>query len=780
MASDDNVLSGTELERLLDRLEADLEESGSGAEINLLARLRERPLRADSLEAIERLHTLWMRAGDSAAARAVIDDDGAALLQVTRPEARANLRFDLLLLHLRIAEFLGEEDAMCGALSKMRALLAEKNSGFDAKPYDRLEMLNRLAWCPILNVALEAASLRYALNLADERRAAYRAWDEADCQRKRAWAFSRHGQKEEARAAALAAIAALQNALSDQDVDQNDWLNLGDTIIEIVPEQLDVFRQKVTALTAEWSLPRRREIEVRLARFFARALYAQGNLSGALEACAAARYSLDASGGNDFIENELPWLLEAKRFEEAGRRTFFHIYQLEARMGEGIPYIVHERLADASDPSVWWPLCVMRACNTVDTLDCLTSVIPRNEDGTLRTSAGHEAIFGSIGPIETEEDMQPVFAAARALAEARSPNYPWIRRLAAVHDARAGIIDAATELAQLIAAAKEGEMRDNRTAYTLFQAQSRAQGIMVTLKLPPPVLPSGMWSYNFAVTIEDFIEEELEKLSPEMQEEGNKRLVDLKRAQYETGRACMERYFETGSGHPYDAGAHLYSMLCNNLAIIYRHDNRFQDAIELHRRGIAASPFAEHYSGILWNRIGMGDYVGTVEAAEQLWHYSAEYGFSRHDPNEYIDRVALALHKLKRNHETSIWLERLATWQREEGVDENHLPTDALNARLTTIFYMPSVDIKELWLPLESQALASTDADVICASADIVRDFGELESAIALYERTLTLNRESDTFREHLERHALEQLALCRERIKAAQRPAKKPWQFWK
>ncbi|MDR2129441.1 MAG: hypothetical protein LBP52_10320, partial [Burkholderiaceae bacterium] len=84
-----HALSGDALLQFLDRLEADLEEeSGSGQAIALAERLAAQPLRADSLEAIERLVALWMQADNAAAARAVIEADGAALLQTLPPPER--------------------------------------------------------------------------------------------------------------------------------------------------------------------------------------------------------------------------------------------------------------------------------------------------------------------------------------------------------------------------------------------------------------------------------------------------------------------------------------------------------------------------------------------------------------------------------------------------------------------------------------------------------------------------------------------------------------------
>ncbi|MCL2874906.1 MAG: hypothetical protein FWF12_01155 [Betaproteobacteria bacterium] len=165
MASDDGVLSGAKLEQLMDCLEADLDEGDSAEEIDLLARLRAHPLHADSMESIDRLHTLWMIADDPAAARAVIDIDGAALLQAALPKAQAETRMLLAFQRLNIAEYLDEDAAVCDELSKMRAIVTE-NPGLDVSMYSLLPIFKRLEdGSP--DVARETAALLHALELAD-------------------------------------------------------------------------------------------------------------------------------------------------------------------------------------------------------------------------------------------------------------------------------------------------------------------------------------------------------------------------------------------------------------------------------------------------------------------------------------------------------------------------------------------------------------------------------------------------------------------------------------
>jgi hypothetical protein len=112
-------LSGDALLQFMERLEADLEEEGgSGQAIALPERPAAQPLRADSLEAIERLSALWRRAGDSAAAWAVIETDGAALLQTLALPRRREIEVRLARLQARARYAQGD---LAGALALCEA-----------------------------------------------------------------------------------------------------------------------------------------------------------------------------------------------------------------------------------------------------------------------------------------------------------------------------------------------------------------------------------------------------------------------------------------------------------------------------------------------------------------------------------------------------------------------------------------------------------------------------------------------------------------------------------
>ena len=206
-------LTGQSLDTLMNRLEADLEESDSSRESDLAARLRFQPLRADSLDAIERLHTLWMHAGDPAAARAVLDDDGAGVHDAAPPDARPDIRMQLALYRLQIARHLGENDAVTHAIGEMHDVVRTSPT-LDADRFVRARILDTLEYDHAEH-ALDAIELRHALNGALADRATFRAWDEANRQCLRAWALRRLGRDDDARAAAEAAVAAIASAGAD-------------------------------------------------------------------------------------------------------------------------------------------------------------------------------------------------------------------------------------------------------------------------------------------------------------------------------------------------------------------------------------------------------------------------------------------------------------------------------------------------------------------------------------------------------------------------------------
>jgi tetratricopeptide (TPR) repeat protein len=224
-------------------------------------------------------------------------------------------------------------------------------------------------------------------------------------------------------------------------------------------------------------------------------------------------------------------------------------------------------------------------------------------------------------------------------------------------------------------------------------------------------------------------------------------------------------------------------MLCNNLAINYRcyDDQRpYQQALELHTRGIAASSFAEHYQGILQNRIRLEDNPGIAEAAEQLWHYAADYGYSRHDPEEYFQDVSRALYHLDREREILIWLERVLKWQEERGISDKELEYSPLFARVKVAMYL-SYTLPEaatnLWVRYAPHIDERDEPTLLGSAGDVLKGLGRKEEALAYYQRSILRSdpqSEVDQGNNVIFRKSIAEL-------QASEKAAGKAWwQIWK
>ncbi|MDR2213982.1 MAG: hypothetical protein LBE21_10210, partial [Pseudomonadales bacterium] len=214
------------------------------------------------------------------------------------------------------------------------------------------------------------------------------------------------------------------------------------------------------------------------------------------------------------------------------------------------------------------------------------------------------------------------------------------------------------------------------------------QGVFAALAEPPPELESAFDCYNYAgLRLNLFTNAQeppyLSSLPAAERAKAQAQLRALATAVYEQGRARMERFFQNGQGQPGDASAHLYAMLCNNLGIRYAEDSqRYREAIELHKAGIAASPFQENYLGVLRGYDALDDYANVVKAAEDLWQFTAQHGEVPDSADYWVGQIFIALYHLGRVSEMPAWLERLAHWQRQNDEDEANLSHAALTTRL--------------------------------------------------------------------------------------------------
>ena len=187
MTQNSTVLSGIQLDQFMDRLEVEHQEHGVDY---LLGQLRGQPLKATSLESIGRLHVLWVNAGDAGAARAVLADDGQALIEATPDDERNELKVNLLIYQLRLGNYFKDEQGLLQALDHLQQLTNEPLP-FDIEQYRRYRIFEDLQHAT-LDVALKTIEVRHTLALINPDRHALRAWDDADQHQRRAQALATH------------------------------------------------------------------------------------------------------------------------------------------------------------------------------------------------------------------------------------------------------------------------------------------------------------------------------------------------------------------------------------------------------------------------------------------------------------------------------------------------------------------------------------------------------------------------------------------------------------
>ena len=754
-----SVLSADALEAFLDDTEEALDEQFQSElapaliQDNVRDALQRHPYRADTLASVRRLARLWRHAGEPDVALQVLDGDGQAVLAAVPDDEREDTQLALALTRV---EVLGDspERALPAAEAAYALLHGMAHGAQSQEAWDYLGSLAGRAG--LFELERRCAAGRHDYQRAQAARAPYRAYDKAHTALWRAHSYAREGAATQAQAAAAAAIKAFHDAEPGQDLDVNDWLYLGDSMVTLLPESVAAIVERVQAMAAEtMPLPHRREIAVRAARLQARALHRQGALAEALETARGGRYVLGCDENDAFSALVLDWLLEAGQQSKAAALAFECVFNERPVSSDHACRVALAQLADdgsrsgtgASSP--YWPLLLAWA-STV------------------------EATAWVVG----DEDPAAFFKAHLQVARAGGVALPAIDAVEGLY-----LIDSAHDYAAALPLL-ESAVRDPALTSTvvsnIWLCRMQLHGVERALQMPFVDTACAGWSYNAGVTLEYGTRDALAPGSAWPEDA----VQALATRYYERGLAQFERFFETGQGMYRDGGVHPYSMLCNNLAIDYvRHKSDYRGALALHRKGIEASPFAEHYEGVMRCLLRLEDETGFLDAADQLWQYAARYGYSRHSPAGYIIDVAKCLHRHERGQEIPVWLERLETWwdslDEEERAEHAGRYWDTLSVTLYCMGYTQ-----------ETAALARLDAvlPALCAAgepmatrmaANSLSRAGQHERALALYRQALAqLDQVEQPDPWHVEQRtqALSGMADCEQAMRAS-RPW---WRFWK
>jgi len=628
----------------------------------------------------------------------------------------------------------------------------------------------------------------------DQRRGVAESLDHAA----RAQALRNDGQAELAREEAVRALAVMASAVPPQVVRAEDWLSLGDAIVEALPRCCDDIVQSVTAMTRHLAPAQRRETQVRLARLKARSLYAAGDLAGALALRETTTVSLDPceTGQDDFFEYDVPWLIEAGRIDEAGRvvTEYLYLFANSNSRWDILRPLIRARLADGSDQSAWWPICVMRICAYGGMLfeDAFgdPSVLPV-------LSPTHARVFAALtGQPDVAKAAPAVFAAARQLASECDPDNPWIERFSVLVERNQGLIDdvqAAVRLQDLV----DGGMVDGSTLHIYLMTRLKAFGVLEAVSIAPPIVSSGGDAMRFAIWSNGGTDSVLEPEPVGMEamlqqcEEGERAVAaaiwhTMYTATLEQGLAHMEHFFSTGEGQRFDASPGCYSLMCNALADVYCDDRRYAKSVGVHTKGLQAYVLPQHYPGmqrtvrnisvdvVAWRMLDEADHARWreiyVSASEALWH-EVEQGFTGSFPNDWICNTAMQLYYLNRADEIPVWVNRLVDWQEKgAGEEPQHLSGAALYARIMCAQYLSNVPAtrgfaRSLVDELRPQVDVSVNARICLVAGNTYSCLAMYSDAIACFRRSLDFNPRDDADSVGDAQSAVENIADCQARM---------------
>lgn len=751
------TLSGSRLEAFLDdtdeavdqQFEADV--ADDIVQAGLAATLARQSCHADSMAALYKLHRLWLRALKPDQALRVLDEQGPgvalALPPAEKPSAELAIAFWRIAAQSQAKTMGLGAEGLLACLQGAEALLARQ-----PQPEQSDDDWNRLArWAHDagdFDLQRRCFAAIHAEQKAHPQRAAYRAWDEAVQSLRCGDSFALQGDAGQARACALAAIETLVKATPDQDLDHHDWLRLSDGLLALAPESLQVIAKNIRdRLPRDASLPVRRGVEVRVARLEAKAAAAQGRLDEALAKGQQGRYSLTDDADDGFTSLVMDWLIQTGHDEAAGKLAFESMYNERPGSAEHAGRLAQAELAKGAPAHPYWAL----------TLACATE-----DDDMKWLWEGEEA---------------PAFAARHiALAEQAAPAHPATAAVRAFQILGAGGSEPEA-LALLETAVRHADLASSKNIDQLWLSRMRLHGAAKALAMPVVPAAAGGWCYNIGVALDHRLEDQL----PKGTQFNGDAVAALAANYYEMGLYRFESFFASGQGHYKDGDVHAYSMLCNNLAIYYRYNSKTpQNALALHRKGIQASPFAEHYHGLMQTHQKLGQQAEYVQAADQLWHFAQENGYSRHDPSDYASWVCGALIALDRRAEVPIWLQRLDEWWAQQGDDDKDEKTlISYLGTLTSILAKMSATQPEDALarlePALPQVLSVNDPCCRRLAGLTLENAGQLDRALQLFQQASQLGTQEEGDRQQRQ-YAQGDIQRCKEAMGQGKRPWWKVW----
>lgn len=617
--------------------------------------------------------------------------------------------------------------------------------------------------------AWELAAIAVDMRRAHERRdpdladdAAFR--DAMACMTKAELA-QRAGKTAEVGTLVQNAISTLRDASADQHVEFDHWMQLADQSLQLAPQSLPSLLMACEQQLAQREQPAPSQAikahrKVRIVRLQAQACAQAGQLEAALQLAPQGHFGLTDDEGDPFTSLQLQWLVQAGRMDEAADLALESALHARPVSAVTAYHLARERIDTDPARSITWALIL--AMGKMD--EDMQRLLARED------MAAHPPEF-YMNMVRAAQPQHPVLALIEGmkLAEKRKMEQalPLLEQSVGLHP----------------------DIADTDKLPALWAARFAALPLEEALARPFPQSYGGHWCYAAGVVLDDE-----DDLAPLM---GGKKKVPSDEVRlplvvryYEEGLARFEHFWATNQGAYKDADLHVYSMLCNNLAIKYRFMKRHDDAAALHRKGLESSPFAEHQDGLMWCAILKDDDAEIVAEAERLWHFVQDHGYGRHDPTSYFSTVAMSLYKLDRDDEISIWLERLDQWFDELDEDDQKSERRDYLATLMSMLDFQSATRPELVLPRlrahQAEVTALRDCYPLRRLACALEAYPEhLEESLALHKQANGFIDKNDDEDER----RMSQQGIERAERKLAERDAeasgsaasgRKPWwKFW-
>lgn len=615
------------------------------AKTNAGTLLASRQLEPGDMDALERLFHLWMWLQQPAAALTAIDAHGPRLENDLSHAERLVAARDRALWRVAAisAAALPHEQlaaAIHHAADAVDASKAVPNQDPDelVNAWEHLRL--RAAQANLPEVFERCARALHAVHIQQPQRKTWRTYDDAALQLRLSEVAELKGDAQGAQQFAHQAMQTLAKPGADQSVDTDDWLRLAHPIVRLAPDALDLVKQHTQLALGPHASPAiKRDLAVKLARITARALWVQGKQAEALATAREGRFRLTSDDDNQFTAQVMDWLMQTGQPDHAAELAKMALeacwHQREPANRRAIE-MAKQQLHSETDHAGLWTLTLAAAAHEAD----------------LSANDARELGYDTL-----EAAQLGLLSRARAL----NPNHPAVDVLEAlVLVQQKKYTQALPKFERLLDAP---ELANDIIATTLWLTRMRVHGAAQGMNQRFLEAGAGHWCYGLGVTLSDDIMDSLALTQAQRDSFPIDALHALGTRYYERAMLRFEAFFATGEGNPRDGDVHTYSMNCNNLAIRYRDDKQYENALTLHQKGLGASPFAEHKLGAMWCLYHLDRHAEFVEAAEQLWHFANEQGFGRHEPTAYFHHVAWALQFIDRPHEIEIWLDRLRHWR---------------------------------------------------------------------------------------------------------------------